>query len=346
MIIDNLFTIKTYLGSEALPLFNAPSGLANSSTYTTFMNNISTIYGTQNSNGSIPVFYKTNNTPDPKSSLLSLEPNKSYYFISKANSSFPYNIPYGGFMMPAPYNNCPSIDLIPQQISLNSSSGNYYYFNQDISNLNVGYEYVYKFTTLSSNWPVSYNPSSGLLCSSKNLNNIASVIRFDRDVNVNDYSLFLPSGVPASQLDRNNLFAVVQVSMESTSNISCPKVVDIITIGCNNCIPQPSPTPTATPTPTPTRLPVFDTTLTISGSTTSAGESGAGVNFKGSLNDTLEFNINSAPDAPAIMRIIINSVQVAQVTFPYNSYVNKAFRYSKNGVKYSGSFVMGDAVLA
>lgn len=252
MIIDNIFAIKSYQGSQRLPLFDAQAPLSTNPVYTGFISNIQAIYATQNTNGAVPIFYKTNNAPDTKSSLRFLEPQQSYYFISKANSVFPYSIPYLGNIIPAPYRNCPSVDVIPSKITLTRESGNYYYFNSDVSNLNIGYPYTYQVKVLNSNWPVSAHPTSGTITSSQLGNNIMSVIRFDWDNGVVDYNTFLPSGTNISQLDKKNLFALVEISLDAPQDLDCPKIVDLMLIQCNECLLDPTPTPTPTMTVTPT----------------------------------------------------------------------------------------------
>lgn len=342
MIIDNIFSIKTYLGSQPLPLFNPPTELNNNVTYTTFIDNVTTIYGTQSINGVIPVFYKTNNLPDSKSSLKFLEPDQSYYFVSKANAVFPYDIPYSGTISPAPYNNCPSVDIVPQRITLTSASGNYYYFSQDISNLNIGYPYTYSIRSLNSNWKVTPNPASGTIISSKNTNNIMSVIRFDSDAGVTNYSTFLPPGNDPSQIDRNNLFAVMEVALTSPQNIDCPQVIDLITIQCNNCIPAPSPTPTATPTPTPTPAPLFSNNISIV--TNNTPISANGITFNASAGDRLDYTaVSPISGGPQTMTLFVASTVVGTVSFP-SDYTGRPFRYRRasSNITYSGTFTNGN----
>lgn len=334
MIIDNLFSIKTYLGSNPLPLFNAPAPLSSNTTYTTFINSINTIYGTQTENGTIPVFYKTNGTPDNRSSLRFLDPLKSYYFISKVDTTFPLSIPYVGTLLAMPYNNCPSVDLI-SQITLDSTSGNYYYFSPDISGLNIGFPYSYELKVLSSNWKVTPNPASGTIVSSQQQNNIVSVIRFDNDLGVTDYSTFLPPGTPLSQIDRNNLFAIIEVSLTPPQSTICPKIIDLLTVRCKNCVPVPPPPPTPTPSPAP----AFANQLTMSNTSVSAN----GITFNASLNDIFRYTaLQSITGAPQTMIINVNGSTVAAVTFA-SDYLSRPFSYTKSssGITYTGVFTNG-----
>jgi hypothetical protein len=348
MIIDNIFNIKTYLGSQPLPLFNAPSHLVNNSTYTNFLNNVSIIYGTQTTNGSIPTFYKTNNIADSRSSLRFLEPQQSYYFISKADAVLPYNIPVSGTILPSPYKNCPTVDVIPSRVSLNASSGNYYYLVNDVSNLNIAYPYTYEVKVVSSNWKVSALAASGTVASSQSSNTIISALRFDTDAGVTDYSNFLPPNTSVSQIDKNNLFAIVEVSLNSEQNLDCPKIIDLMLLQCNNCIPVPSPTPTptvtatptSTPTPTPTRTPaaVFNNQLTIVTNMTPVSDNGVSMNA--SVGDRLDYTLVSPRVGQGrAINIFISSVQVARVDYTAD-YVGRTFRFTRasTGLSYIGTF--------
>lgn len=348
MIIDNIFNIKTYAGSQALPLFNAPNTLATDPTYTAFINNIATIYGTQTVDGAIPIFYKTNNSPDPKSSLRSLDPQQSYYFISKADATLPYNIPYSGTLLPSPYRNCPTVDVIPSRVTLTSTSGNYYYLINDVGNLNIAYPYTYEVKVLSSNWKVTTLAASGTVASSQPTNTIISALRFDTDAGVTDYSTFLPPSTSSSQIDKNNLFAIVEVSLNSPQNIDCPKIVDLMLLQCNNCIPAASPTPTPTvtatptltPTPTPTKTPAptFDSQLTIVASNTPVSANGISINA--SIGDRLDYSVISPRVGQGrAINIFVSAVQVGRVDYT-SDYVGRPFRYyrASTGLTYLGTF--------
>lgn len=339
MIINNLFNIKTYLGSKSLPLFNPSAPLATSSTYTNFISNISAIYGTQATNGVIPVFYKTDNIPDDRSTLRSLQPLESYYFISKSDVTFPYNIPYEGVVTSSTYKNCPSLNISPNKVQLTASSGNYYYLSHDISNLNIGYPYSYEVKVLHSNWKITTIPVSGIVKSSQVDNNIVCVVRFDNDYDVVNYNTFLPVGASLSQIDKKNLFGILEVSVTSPESTDCPKVLDLLTIQCDNCIPSPSPTPTRTPTPTPTPAAGFLNQIIVPSSPNFI--SANGLTLSGSSGDKLEYTAQNILDAPATMTINIGGVSVASVVFPLSAYFGKPFRFTKASTQYTGVFTPG-----
>jgi len=342
MIIDNVFNIKTYLGSQALPVVNPPASLASDATYSTFISNISSIYGTQAINGSIPYLFKTGGVVDVNSTLKTLEPKQSYYFVSKSNAVFPYNIPYSGSLMPfTTYGNCPVVNLSSDIVVLTSTSGNHYYCNQNISNLNIGENYTYSFRVVDSNWPVTIFPSSGSLQSSQNVNNIGALIRFDNDSGVTDYSTFLPPRTSLSQLDKKNLFAVIEVSVTAPSNIGCPKVLDTFMMQCNSCVPLPTPTPSVTPTPTPTPVPTFASAIIILAGATSIISNG--ITFVGNPGDKLEVTHPSPfTGTPKTMIVNIGGTQVCQITFN-DPYTGRSFKFTRSGssTSYIGTFVDG-----
>jgi hypothetical protein len=138
------------------------------------------------------------------------------------------------------------------------------------------------------------------------------------------------------------------VTLTATPTVT-PTVTPTITTTATPTI-TPTITTTATPTVTPTVTPTsssllsFTTALAITSQTTTAGESGGSINFKGNVGDMLEFKSLTTPNSPTVMRLLINSVQVSQVTFPYDTYSGKLFRFTRGstGVKYVGAFASGD----
>ena len=105
MIINNEFTIAHYDGKSPLKLTSGSvdgitAGSITETQYRRFVDNIKTIYGSQRPDGSIPTFFKNiDNTINSASTLLELQPNNSYYFISNTKDSsgnriaFPYYVP-------------------------------------------------------------------------------------------------------------------------------------------------------------------------------------------------------------------------------------------------------------
>jgi len=240
------------------------------------------------------------------------------------------------------------VDVIPSRVTLTASSGNYYYLINDVGNLNTAYPYTYEVKVLSSNWKVTTLAPSGTVASSQPSNTIISALRFDTDAGVTDYSTFLPPSTSSSQIDRNNLFAIVEVSLNSPQNIDCPKIVDLMLLQCNNCIPAPSPTPTPTvtttptltPTPTPTKTPAptFDSQLTTVQNNTAVAANG--ITFTAGLQDRLDYTLISPRVGQArAVNIFVGATQVARVDYT-SDYVGRSFRYyrSSTGLSYVGTF--------
>jgi hypothetical protein len=131
----------------------------------------------------------------------------------------------------------------------------------------------------------------------------------------------------------------------TVTSTTTPTVTPTVTPTITSTItPTVTPTITQTITPTPSSPLSFDTALAITGLTTPAGESGGSVNFKGNVGDMLEFRGSTTPNSPTVMRLLINTIQVSQVTFPYDTYFGKTFRFTRGstGVKYVGAFASGD----
>lgn len=352
MLINNEFVIEQYNGQLPMTLLTPPSGMdsATTSQYNTFIKNISTIYSSQNNDGSVAVFFKNSNgVASSASTLTQLNPDQKYYFISKSSSVFPYAIPaIGGSNAPSCselQSCCPYISFNSDQIKLSGSaqsSNIYTTIVATASGLNPGKTYSYEYEPVMANWPSKISPMSGTFIPMSHSDTITSIFHFcPRTSNCSGYLPYEYDDDPNSDFVQNNIFSTLKIKLYPGAESDCPLMSDITTIFCNQCLPKSTPTPT----PTPTIIPVYDTVLTISSSTTTSGENGAGVNFKGSINDQLQFDSNNTPDAPAIMRIILNNVQVAQVTFPYNTYAGRPFTYIKNNLRYSGIFALGDVVL-
>jgi formylglycine-generating enzyme required for sulfatase activity len=99
-ILDKVYSIKEY-PSNAMPnmsLLFPPTGLSNHNEivkdWHNFINNISTIYKSSNS----LLFFNTTASgnqiiPNDKSTLTSLDPGESYYFITKNDAKFPLRLP-------------------------------------------------------------------------------------------------------------------------------------------------------------------------------------------------------------------------------------------------------------
>jgi formylglycine-generating enzyme required for sulfatase activity len=99
-ILDKIYSIKEYpaYAMGNLSLLSAPTGLSHNNEivkdWNNFINNISTIYSTSNNT----IFFNTTSSgnhtiPNNKSTLTSLDPGKSYYFITNADAKLPLKLP-------------------------------------------------------------------------------------------------------------------------------------------------------------------------------------------------------------------------------------------------------------
>lgn len=248
MLINSLYSINTYLGTESLSLCYNPE-------ISSFLDNIVAIYGTQSIDGSIPLFINTDDGSDVRSSLCFLKPNESYFFILKTDSPLPLTIPHRGRLASiVPSKKCPSLNIIDHEVGLSTGNGNYFFYYQPVNNLEIGIEYTYYIEVLGSNWPIKIWNSQGTIKSSQTTNQISSLVSFDIDYEDTDYSQFLPSHSDIKDVDRDQVFAIIQTRIKSPESFNCRNITDFFILRCNRCLPEPFP-PTPTPTPTITKTP-------------------------------------------------------------------------------------------
>ncbi len=229
MILDSLFNIKEYIGNEALSLINPICGSSNISDkqqldiWSNFIENIHTIYATDNINGSKIVFSTIPSgqtfIPDPSSTLRSLVPNQSYYFILKQYPNKPIHIPTCTQLLSLSNdcgtNECPSIFVSGSGISRNGiqiPSGILYSpINISISGLDCDKNYNYRFDLKSASAPCSIYPLSGtLLPRNDSIANVSSIFEFGFD------STFIQQANLSSFLSNNidDIFSVVEFIIE------------------------------------------------------------------------------------------------------------------------------------
>lgn len=255
MLITSEFFIERYLGKEPLTLLTAPTNIdANLlAQYNTFIANIVTIYGSQNSNGTIPIFYKNaNGTPNTNSTLTSLQSGQEYYFISKSTASFPYAIPAIGGSVSSPTPTpacpqlspcCPTVFFTNNSISLSGPSENSYaYLTASVTGLIPGKKYNYLYSSLGANWPSKVVPISGSIYPASGIDTIDTVFNFCPSTG--DCSGCLPFTLdcyPEQDIVKKNIYSILELSISSPDLSDCPKVSDKITVKCNQCLPTPCP---------------------------------------------------------------------------------------------------------
>lgn len=246
MLINNEFTIERYSGQLPLTLLSVPSNMDSHTQqqYSVFINNIITIYGSQNENGSVPVFFKNaNGTPSSSSTLTQLDPSQEYYFISRNTSMFPYAIPsIGG----PPISSCetlepccPYIAFINNSVTLSGPPENIYsYLTAVASGLTPGKEYSYSYELVSANWPSKMSPSSGTFIPMGYSDNIDSVFSFcPTSGDCDGYFGYVADTNLNKDYAQKNIYSTIKIKLHPLDGSSCSLMSDSITIKCNKCLP-------------------------------------------------------------------------------------------------------------
>lgn len=267
MLITNEFIIERYLGSQSMPLLTPPTNIDNIllAQYNTFMSNILSIYGSQNTNGSIPVFFKNSDgTPSTSSTLTSLQSGQEYYFISKNTASFPYPIPAIGGLVSDPVSTpmptqpcpglprcCPSVAFPSGTLSLSGPPENIYgYVSASVSGLVPGRTYSYSYYPVAANWPSKIIPLSGTIYPTSDNDTIESVFSFCPSTgNCNDCLPYKLDCNTDKDYVKKNIYSILELKLDSGS-LGCPTAADRLIVKCNQCLP-PDPTPCAVRRPVP-----------------------------------------------------------------------------------------------
>lgn len=247
-----------YPGSEALPLqgespfTDDPRKTAD---YNRFIENISTIYGSQDSEGNIPLFWTvfsgTKYVPNPESTLTQLDPRRSYYFITRDESSLPLNLPINGKVL-AGYRDQPILPQIKTTLtdtfdSINDSesnileNNNYAYLKFKVKGLQPFEDYDYTINCDAANWPVSISPISGTIKPSQTEDDLelSSVVHFIKSTGTcGDQTNIATNSLDCADINSNNLYAVVNLEITPQSNTVDSVKGDNITVRCKDCIPR------------------------------------------------------------------------------------------------------------
>jgi len=226
-----------------------------SSNYYNFINSVSTIYGSQNAEGAIPLFWTElsgyTRIPSPDSTLKYLTPDKSYYVISLSDNVLPLAVPpVSGYLVgtadpdngrPSPIIIFPTGDKLSADITLDGKNNNYAYFSTTISGLIPKETYKYVFTGIDSNWPSFINPVSGIIKPSKTVVDIESVLTFCSASGACDsYEGLFPYSLDTSvDYQKNNYFSILSLNIEPVSYTGTDFVSEQLTVRCKDCLPQP-----------------------------------------------------------------------------------------------------------
>jgi len=246
MLINNEFVIERYNGQLPLTLLTAPSNMDSSTQqqYNTFMGNIVTIYGSQNDNGSVPVFFKNaNGLPSSSSTLTQLDAGQEYYFISKNTAVFPYSIPSIGGASTASCEKlgpcCPYIVFANNNVTLSGPPESLYaYLTANISGLVPGKEYSYSYEPVAANWPSKISPLSGTFIPMSYSDTIDSVFSFcPESGNCDGYFDYASDINLHKDYAQKNIFSSIKVKLYPTNGSDCPLMSDTVTVKCNKCLP-------------------------------------------------------------------------------------------------------------
>jgi hypothetical protein len=250
MIITTRFFIFTYLGKEPLTLLTPPSNMSSDqrAQYNTFIQNVDSIYTSQNSAGIIPTFYKTNGVGDKNSSLTQLESNKAYYAIMSSTATYPVFVPaIGGLVQGSGATGCsvsqiPVISFPAPSFVLEGENQNYQYLSINISQLLPGTKYQYKLSNFQSNWPVKILPKEGVITPQSTSQNINAYMMFAPSLDTTDcpdcFTNYVLDPDYKENYGQNNLYAILQVSVVAEPFDSCIPIVQSIPIRCKSCLPR------------------------------------------------------------------------------------------------------------
>ena len=237
-----------YQGKEALDLSTKPTALneTDSSNYDNFLNQVNVIYASQKTDGTQAIFFKEGGTISSLATLTSLQPNTSYQVVSAG--PHPLTVPaIGGLSVSESDVECPStvpvVTFSSPTFILDSVGQNYQYLNIELSALEVGIKYEYKLEVIKANWPVKIMNKEGSFTPGETKENIFAYALFSptetiATVDIEDFFPFDADPFNNEAHARNNLYAIVKISVSPISLDSCNSVTDTIAIRCQGCLPQ------------------------------------------------------------------------------------------------------------
>lgn len=255
MIIDKKFSIITYAGSRPLNLMAKDADIANNpvknNQWDKMIQAIDTIYATQASDNTIPVFWTSRSSrldsfgntyyeyaPNIRSTLTQLNSKSSYYIILRDSSSVPLAIPaHSGLILGySDAQDLPSVNPALPDVILNKDTFEYI-FKPRLVNLKPFESYNYSWKVIAGNWPVVANTLSGVLKPASSTGTINSSMTFcpttgECSTNVLSYSL--PADCSLEQ-DKNP-FVTLQLSIKTETGLE--SLGDPFTITCDDCLPR------------------------------------------------------------------------------------------------------------
>lgn len=267
MIINSQFFISSYTGKKPLNLMTMPSEFTDDtlkiSEYNKFIQNIDTIYGTQNIDGEIPKFWtrKIQTTdelgnlvykyaPHPESTLTQLSTLQSYYFILRDSTAVPIRIPVNGGETIG-FTDASSLPVVVDIFSFTAekketdtftqiilTDNNAADINFSIENLRPTDSYIYEIESVGANWPLSVQPISGIIKPAKTTGIIDINVLFCPSTgicgdNVLDYTLIDECLFKKS----DNIHSTIRMNIKPVSAPDMEVYSDQYSIVCENCLP-------------------------------------------------------------------------------------------------------------
>lgn len=268
MSINSQFFITHYTGKESLDLMAMPESFETDpvkvADYNRFIENIDTIYASQNIDGEVPKFWTRRTQvvnelgnisykyePHPESTLTSLSSMSSYYFILRDSSSVPVKIPVKGGEAYG-FNDISSLPVIesiatckgsidsacPTTISLTLDNNADTKFK--LNNLRPLDTYIYEVESIAASWPIMVNPISGILKPATtnlvidvNMMFCPSTGLCGSSGNTLDYSLINNCNLT----DTYRQYGTFRLKVKPELKPELEVLSDNYTIVCNDCLP-------------------------------------------------------------------------------------------------------------
>ena len=267
--ISSQHSIFRYAGRQPFSLMSAPSGSGSSgsnnitaatstalstdleSMWNRLINNVLSIHATEISDGSIPVFFTSlsdtdtrRRVPNTDSTLQTLEPGESYYFIMRSQADLPIKIPeIGGKLVGCDIIECSQIEIqeLPD-VNLVGKSNNKQFITVCVSGLVCGETYSFDFSSPVSNWPTYVNPVSGTFVAAKEKVEIPAEITFSKETgnldpkNLLDYEIYKDINYHPCHTEDFNVYSIIKTTIKPVSFKGLHDE-DIFKIHCIDCLP-------------------------------------------------------------------------------------------------------------